>query len=103
MFNPLELHILTLRLGLARRKSLLRCGAIPAEWRLLAPGDHPRTNQTTSTPNTADTTPANRKLASGASFIIVMARRVAAGKAANASPSITSTRPRAATKSRIRG
>src|SRR6187399_1227673 len=61
----------------------------------VAPGArfHPRTNQISTRPSTAETMPAIRSDVSGLSSALAANRLATRGKAANSSPSITSTRP----------
>src|ERR1041385_2836697 len=59
------------------------------------------TSHTTTTPTIAEPMPIKRRVASGVSSTLCMARLACAGKAANTRPSITNTSPSAAKKSDI--
>ena len=59
-----------------------------------------RINHTATTPTTAASNPAARRVVSGAAMAASNARRIADGKAAYSTPSITRTRANAVSRSR---
>ena len=62
---------------------------------------YPLTSHTTTRPISAEASPIRRKVKSGVSHTLIIARLAWPGKAANTSPSITKTNPSAARKSDI--